>query len=49
MVKFLNKKCGVIENVENKDLIEMYRNHKNVYEEIEDKKSTKKQDNKDSE
>lgn len=41
MVKFLNKKCGVIENVEREDLIKMYRNHTDVYEEIKEKKATK--------
>lgn len=42
-MKFKNKITGLIETVTNKDVIEQYKKHTDRYEEIKDKKPTKKE------
>ena len=42
MKKFKDVRTGVVETVTNKELIEQYEKHSEVYEEIKDKKADKK-------
>ncbi len=54
MKKFKDVRTGVVEIVTNKELIEQYENHSDIYEEIKDKKANNKKadkvdDNKDAE
>lgn len=49
MKKFKDVRTGVVEIVTNKELIEQYENHSDIYEEIKDKKADKVDDNKDAE
>ena len=41
-MKFKNKKTGIVENVTNKVLVEQYKKHTDVYELVEEKKTTSK-------
>lgn len=42
MKKFKNIRTGIVEVVTNKKLIEQYEKHTEVYQLVEDKKTTKK-------
>ncbi len=52
-MRFKDLRTGVIETVTNKELIEQYEKHSEIYEKINDKKADKKADkvdeNKDAE